>query len=118
MTPLLRNRNFLWFWAGEGISQLGAQFTGLALPVLAVTLLGASEWEVGVLGAAQTAAFLVRNLGRGVRGRRADLGRIRRVRGEGNEFGCVYSHSPSVLKVRRKGAAAGSPAPRLIECGS
>ncbi|MDI1335899.1 MAG: MFS transporter, partial [Lacunisphaera sp.] len=59
VTPLLRNRNFLWFWAGEGISQLGAQFTGLALPVLAVTLLGASEWEVGVLGAAQTAAFLV-----------------------------------------------------------
>ena len=57
--PLLRNRNFLWFWTGEGISQLGAQFTNLALPVLAVSLLGASELEVGVLGAAQTAAFLV-----------------------------------------------------------
>ncbi len=57
--PLLRNRDFLWFWTGEGISQLGAQFTGLALPVLAVTLLGATEWQVGVLGAAQTAAFLV-----------------------------------------------------------
>jgi len=57
--PLLRNRNFLWFWTGEGISQLGAQFTGLALPVLAVSLLGASEWEVGVLGAAETAAFLL-----------------------------------------------------------
>ncbi len=57
--PLLRNANFLWFWAGEGISQLGAQFTNLALPVLAVTLLQASEWQVGVLGAAQTAAFLV-----------------------------------------------------------
>ena len=52
--PLLRNRNFLWFWTGEGISQLGAQFTNLALPVLAVSLLGASELEVGVLGAAQT----------------------------------------------------------------
>lgn len=59
MTPLLRNRNFLWFWAGEGISQLGSQFTGLALPVLAVSLLGASEFEVGVLGAAETAAFLL-----------------------------------------------------------
>jgi len=58
-TPLLRNRNFLWFWTGEGISQLGAQFTNLALPVLAVTLLHATEWQVGVLGAAQTAAFLV-----------------------------------------------------------
>jgi MFS family permease len=58
-TPLLRNRNFLWFWSGDTISQLGAQFTGLAIPVLAVTLLGATEWEVGVLSAAQTAAFLV-----------------------------------------------------------
>ena len=57
--PLLRNRNFLWFWTGEGISQLGAQFTALALPVLAVTLLGATEFQVGVLGAAETAAFLV-----------------------------------------------------------
>ncbi len=59
MTPLLRNRNFLWFWTGEGISQLGAQFTALALPVLAVSLLDASEFQVGVLGAAETAAFLV-----------------------------------------------------------
>lgn len=58
-TPLLRNRSFLWLWTGEGISQLGAQFTGLAIPVLAVSLLGASEFEVGILGAAQTAAFLV-----------------------------------------------------------
>ncbi|MBX3099038.1 MAG: MFS transporter [Salinibacterium sp.] len=57
--PLLRNRNFLWFWTGEGVSQLGAQLTNLAIPVLAVSLLGASEWQVGVLGAAQTAAFLI-----------------------------------------------------------
>ena len=64
--PLLRNRNFLWFWTGEGVSQLGAQFTNLAIPVLAVSLLGASEWQVGVLGAAQTAAFLVVGLPAGV----------------------------------------------------
>ena len=58
-TSLLRNRNFLWFWGGDAISQLGAQFSQLAIPVLAVTLLGATEFEVGVLGAAQTAAFLL-----------------------------------------------------------
>ncbi|MGX5680749.1 MFS transporter [Schumannella luteola] len=57
--PLRRNRNFLWFWGGEAVSQLGAQFTLLAIPVLAVTVLGATEWQVGLLGAAQTAAFLV-----------------------------------------------------------
>src|SRR5690349_14924108 len=58
-TPLLRNPSFLWLWSGDAVSQLGAQFTGLAIPVLAVTLLGATEWEVGLLTAAQTAAFLV-----------------------------------------------------------
>ena len=57
--PLLRNSSFRWFWGGEAISQLGTQFSLLAIPVLAVSLLGASELEVGILGAAQTAAFLV-----------------------------------------------------------
>ncbi len=56
---LLRNRSFLWLWGGDAISQLGAQFTGLAIPVLAITLLGATEWQVGLLTAAETAAFLV-----------------------------------------------------------
>ncbi len=62
MTSLLRNRNFLWLWGGEAISQFGAQFTLVALPVLAVSVLDASEFEVGVLNAAQTAAFLVISL--------------------------------------------------------
>ena len=29
---LLRNRNFLWLWGGDAISQLGTQFTQLAIP--------------------------------------------------------------------------------------
>jgi MFS family permease len=57
--PLLRNRNFLWLWGGDAISQLGSQFTLLAIPVLAVAVLGATELEVGFLAAAQTAAFLL-----------------------------------------------------------
>lgn len=61
MTPpnVHRDRRFLWLWGAEGISVLGVQFTSLALPFLAVTLLGAVEWEMGVLNAASTAAFLV-----------------------------------------------------------
>lgn len=62
LTPppaLLRNRSFLWLWGGDAVSQVGTQLTHLAIPVIAVTLLGASEWEVGVLGAAETAAFLL-----------------------------------------------------------
>jgi MFS family permease len=56
---LLRFRPFLWLWGGDAVSQLGTQFTQLAIPVIAVTLLGATEWQVGLLTAAETAAFLV-----------------------------------------------------------
>ncbi len=56
---LLRSRPFLWLWGGDAVSQLGTQFTQLAIPVIAVTLLGATEWQVGLLTAAETAAFLV-----------------------------------------------------------
>lgn len=58
-TGLGRHRGFLLLWGGETVSQFGAQLALLAIPVLAVTLLGASEWQVGLLNAADTAAFLV-----------------------------------------------------------
>jgi MFS family permease len=54
-----RNRGFLWLWGGQGVSVFGEQFTSLAIPVLAVTLLHAVAWQMGVLNAATTAAFLV-----------------------------------------------------------
>ncbi len=54
-----RNRGFLWLWGGQGISAFGDQFTSLAIPVLAVTLLHAVAWQMGVLNAASTAAFLI-----------------------------------------------------------
>ncbi|GAA3921885.1 MFS transporter [Microbacterium invictum] len=56
---LWRDRNFLTMWSGQALSQFGAQITELALPVLAVLLLHATEFEIGVLNAAGTAAFLV-----------------------------------------------------------
>ncbi|WP_026555628.1 MFS transporter [Arthrobacter sp. 35W] len=56
---LLRDGNFATFWTGQTISALGAQLGLLAFPVLAVSLLGATEMEVGALNAASTAAFLV-----------------------------------------------------------
>ncbi|HEY5229268.1 MAG TPA: MFS transporter, partial [Galbitalea sp.] len=54
-----RNRGFLWLWGGQGISVFGEQFTNLAVPVLAVTLLHAVAWQMGILNAASTAAFLI-----------------------------------------------------------
>ena len=56
---LWHDRNFLTLWGGQAFSQFGAQLTELAIPVLAVIVLGASEFEVGVLTAAGVAAFLV-----------------------------------------------------------
>jgi MFS family permease len=56
---LIHHRDFRWLWAGDATGQLGAQLTALALPIYAVEHLHASEWEMGVLTAAETAAFLV-----------------------------------------------------------
>jgi len=59
-TPSLwRHGGFLRLWGGETTSQLGAKLGEIAIPVLAVVVLHASEFEVGLLGAAATAAFLV-----------------------------------------------------------
>lgn len=56
---LWRDRNFLTMWSGQTLSQFGAQITELAIPVLAVLLLNATEFQVGVLNAAHVAAFLL-----------------------------------------------------------
>ena len=63
-TPVRRrslafHRNFRQLWIGDALGQFGAQLTGLALPVFAVTHLDATEWQMGALNAAETAAFLV-----------------------------------------------------------
>lgn len=56
---LWRDGNFLTLWGGQALSQFGAQIFELALPVLAVLLLHATEAQVGYLNAAAMAAFLV-----------------------------------------------------------
>ena len=56
---LWRDVNFLTMWSGQALSQFGAQIAELAIPVLAVLLLNATEFQVGVLSAAQVAAFLL-----------------------------------------------------------
>ena len=56
---LIHHRDFRWLWAGDATGQLGAQLTALVLPVYAVEHLHATEWQMGLLSAAETAAFLV-----------------------------------------------------------
>jgi MFS family permease len=56
---ILRNRNFQYLWAGQTVSAIGDQMTGLALPVLAVTMLAATEWQIGMMNAAGMSMFLL-----------------------------------------------------------
>jgi MFS family permease len=63
---LLRDREFLKFWAGQSISLLGSQFTLLALPIAAAVTLHATAAEMGVLTALQFAPALLVSLPAGV----------------------------------------------------
>lgn len=54
-----RQQGFVPFWIGETLSQLGAQFAIIAMPIVAVTFLHATEAQMGYLNAAETAAFLL-----------------------------------------------------------
>ncbi|WP_238008766.1 MFS transporter [Dactylosporangium sp. AC04546] len=56
---LLRDHDFRQLFTADTISQVGTQVSVLALPLVAVLTLQASPLEVGVLTAAETAAFLL-----------------------------------------------------------
>ena len=56
---ILKQRGFLALWIGQSVSAVGSQISGLAMPVIAVTFLAATELEMGFLNAAGTSAFLV-----------------------------------------------------------
>ena len=54
-----RNRPFLRYWLGNGVSQFGDQVSALALPFMAATMLDASPVQVGTLTAAVWAPNLL-----------------------------------------------------------
>ena len=63
---LWRHRDFRRLWGGETVSELGSQVSLVAIPLLAVRVLHASPFEMGVLTASSTAAFLLVGLPAGV----------------------------------------------------
>lgn len=63
---LWRHRDFLCLWAGQTVSDLGSAVTLLALPLVAITTLGASTFQVGVLSALSTIGWLIVPLPAGV----------------------------------------------------
>lgn len=56
---LLRHADFRNLWAADTASQLGAAVGGLAIPFLAVTVLHASQFQMGLLGTLESLGFLV-----------------------------------------------------------
>lgn len=60
MPPSLwSDRDFIRFWIGQTSSQLGAQASQVTLPLIAVTTLGASAAQLGILRAVQQAPILL-----------------------------------------------------------
>jgi MFS family permease len=53
-------------WAGQTVSQIGSQVTILALPLVAIVVLRATTFEVGLLSTATTSAYLLVVLPAGV----------------------------------------------------
>jgi MFS family permease len=58
-SSIWKDKRFLWLWSGQSVSALGDQFSALAFPVLAVTVLGATASDMGILNAFSTASFLL-----------------------------------------------------------
>jgi MFS family permease len=65
-TPLWRQRNFTLLWTGQTISMTGSAVTTVGLPLAAITMLGASALQVGLLTAATYGAFILVALPAGV----------------------------------------------------
>ena len=63
---LWRHGDFLWLWSSQTVSQFGSQVSQLALPLVAIVVLGASAFEVAMLGVVEFLPFLLFSLPAGV----------------------------------------------------
>src|SRR5256714_10213563 len=61
-----RHPDFLKLWTGETVSEFGSQVTVLAVPTVAILVLHAGPFQVGVLSALAFLAFLTLGLLAGV----------------------------------------------------
>jgi len=59
MSLLRTHRDFRLFWTGETINRFGTAVSGVAIPLIAISELQASTFEVGVLTAASWAPWLL-----------------------------------------------------------
>ncbi len=66
MASVLRQRDFGLLWGAQTVSELGTAVTLVAFPLVAITALHASNFEVGVISASSTAAWMLVGLPAGV----------------------------------------------------
>jgi MFS family permease len=63
---LWRHPDFLKLWSAETVSQLGTQVSVLAIPLVAILVLEANAFEIGLLGAIEFLPFILFTLPAGV----------------------------------------------------
>ncbi len=63
---LFRHRDFLKLWTGETVSVFGDAVTGLAVPIIAATVLNVTAFEFGLLNMTVALPFIVLSLPAGV----------------------------------------------------
>src|SRR5205814_5062211 len=63
---LVRHPYFLKLWSADSISKAGTQVSVLAIPLVAVLILGASAFEVALLGTIEFLPFILFTLPAGV----------------------------------------------------
>jgi MFS family permease len=56
---LYRHRDFMRLWSAESVSQLGSQVSLLALPLVAISVLHATTFQVGALTAVEFSPFVL-----------------------------------------------------------
>lgn len=61
-TSLWRHHDFRQLWMGDTVSVFGVQFVAFAMPLIAVQLLHADAFEMGVLSTLESLAFLLISL--------------------------------------------------------
>jgi MFS family permease len=63
---LWRQSDFMKLWGGQTVSQFGDEITLLAIPLLAISILGAGAFEMGVLGVVRFLPWILFTLPAGV----------------------------------------------------
>lgn len=63
---LRHDRDFNLLWTGQGVSQLGSEVTAVVLPLIALKVCHATPFQVGLLAAFTTVAFMLFSLPAGV----------------------------------------------------